>query len=340
MLFDMTANTNARKVMILNASLPKDLTVKATDGTAVFSVAVSEDGRPNKYTYQWYVDGTAVSGATSATYTRNGSGDKGQHTVWCEVTNKAGTVRSREAKLTVNRIPVLNTSYPANATVVAKNSVTVKVAIATAGYPDTYTYQWYKDGSAVSGATGSTYSFTPTAAGTTKVYCKVTHAAGSVNSRTATITATNVYLFNAGDQCTDVTGGWICDNTSKTGEDAGAPTMTIKDVMNIHRDKSSSKKRGSVYPKKNYIDFSKYTTLRVITTTQAAQGECMVNITSKSGSGYESGVITNYNLAGRAAGTYNIDVSKVNKSAYLYISTVASSERSVDCSIKSIVLIP
>lgn len=199
MIFDLTANTNARKIMILNPSLPEDKTVKSTDGTAIFSVAVSEDGRPKEYSYQWFVDGTLVSGATSNSYVRDVTGDIGQHSVWCEVSNKAGTVKSREAKLTVNRLPVLSTSYPADATVENGSSVTAKVSIAAAGYPASYTYQWYNNGSAVSGATGSSYTFTAGTAGDVELYCKVSNSAGTVTSRTATIKVKDVLVLIPGD---------------------------------------------------------------------------------------------------------------------------------------------
>lgn len=88
------------------------------------------------------------------------------------------------------KTPVLNGSYPANVTQLerAGGSATFSVKIATEGNPDIYTYQWYVNGSAVSGATSSSYTKTGlTFAGTYSVYCKVTNKAGSVNSRTATL---------------------------------------------------------------------------------------------------------------------------------------------------------
>ena len=149
MLFDLTVNTNSRKIMTLNPSYPQDVTktvIKGNTVSATFSVQIAEAGVPAKYTYQWYVNGTAVSGATSSTYTRTGLSATATYTVYCEVTNAAGTVRSREATLKVTQYytPVLNTSYPANVTgATVGSSATFKVAIATAGVPESYTYQWY-----------------------------------------------------------------------------------------------------------------------------------------------------------------------------------------------------
>lgn len=222
MLFDLTVNTNSRKIMTLNPSYPQDVTktvIKGNTVSATFSVQIAEAGVPAKYTYQWYVNGTAVSGATSSTYTRTGLSATATYTVYCEVTNAAGTVRSREATLKVTQYytPVLNTSYPANVTgATVGSSATFKVAIATAGVPESYTYQWYVNGSAVSGATGATYTRSNLTLGTYTVYCKVTNAAGTVQSRTATLTVTKQYIFKTGTGLGSGVSGFTCSRGSAT----------------------------------------------------------------------------------------------------------------------------
>lgn len=94
------------KLPVLNDSFPADIHVKYPKGgstSAAFKVEVAQDGKPAEYTYQWYLDGSAVSGATGKTYTATFS-TSGSHNVWCIVTNKAGFIKSREATLTVSQI--------------------------------------------------------------------------------------------------------------------------------------------------------------------------------------------------------------------------------------------
>lgn len=191
------------KLPILNANYPQDVSttvVKGNTGSATFLVDISEPGNPAVYTYQWYVNGVAVEGANGSGYTKDDLTETGTYTVYCEVTNKKGTVSSRIATLEVNQnyTPVLDANYPQNATVVIAESVTAEVVITTDGNPDSYTYQWYKDDVLVVGANSSSYTFTPEAVGTSTLRCDVTNSAGTVSSRVATVETEPYYIFNSG----------------------------------------------------------------------------------------------------------------------------------------------
>ena len=96
----------AKKLPVLNASYPADLTIWAGE-TATFKVEIATDGVPAEYTYQWYRDGAKWTEATNATVSWSGA-SIGSHSIYCVVTNKAGEVTSRVATLTV-KDP--NTSY-------------------------------------------------------------------------------------------------------------------------------------------------------------------------------------------------------------------------------------
>ena len=87
---------------VLSASLPADVSlVEAAGASASFSIQIQTPGRPAEYTFQWYLDGAAIPGATGLSCTVGGLSSAGSHTVYCRVTSKAGSVSSRAAALTV-----------------------------------------------------------------------------------------------------------------------------------------------------------------------------------------------------------------------------------------------
>lgn len=207
-----------KKLPILNANYPADVSTTYIDGntaSASFKVEIITDGYPIEYTYQWYLNGSAVSGATGASYTW--SGTEGTYSVRCDITNKAGTVQSRTATLSVVRYykPTLNSSYPADFSAMTSNgSTTFKVEFANHGNPANYTYQWYWDGEPLSWAKGPTFNVSLSHGVTTfTIYCEVTNAAGTVRSRTATLVLTDTYLYSYGNEYNGVTGGWQVTKT-------------------------------------------------------------------------------------------------------------------------------
>jgi len=89
----------------------------------------------------------------------------------CVTDNVAVTAKSNIASVTVN--PALSVS-------ITPTSVTMNVGESqlftsnVSGGTSPYTYQWYLDDVAVSGATASTWTFTPTSPGLYEVYVNVT----------------------------------------------------------------------------------------------------------------------------------------------------------------------
>ena len=162
---------------------PASQTVTAGQ-TAKFAVSATGSGT---LTYQWKKNGTAISGATLSNYTTPAttSSDNGaKFTV--AVTNSAGTVTSNAATLTVNAPPAI-TSQPASKTVTAGQTATFSVSASGAA---PLSYQWYKNGAALSGATAVSYT---TAAATTadsgaQFAATVKNGLGTVTSGSATLT--------------------------------------------------------------------------------------------------------------------------------------------------------
>ena len=105
-----------------------------------FRVALSAAEKGKDLVYQWYKDGKAISGATSASYTISSvtSSDAGSYTV--TVSNSAGSVTSSAAVLTVNDDDVMPkiTSQPKSQEVTEGDSVTFSVK-AEGGHVDSGT---------------------------------------------------------------------------------------------------------------------------------------------------------------------------------------------------------
>ena len=167
-------------------SQPASATV-IVGSTASFSVTASGTA---PLTYQWSKNGTAISGATAASYTTPATlaGDNGA-TFSVLVTNSAGSATSNAATLTVNAAataPAISTQ-PANATVNAGSTASFSVS-ASGTAP--LSYQWRKNGIAISGATSSSYTTPATVAGDSgsTFSVVVTNSAGTATSNNATLT--------------------------------------------------------------------------------------------------------------------------------------------------------
>ena len=164
----------------LDSGYPHDATV-VPGKSVTMQVKVTDAGYPSSLSYQWYKNGSAVQGATGSTLTITPSEASAQY--HCVVTNATGSVASRTATIVRYSLPVLNEEYPANASINPGASATLRVQIVTEGNPASYTYQWYKNGTAISGAT----SVSITTNETGLYHCVVTSTAGSVTSRVAVV---------------------------------------------------------------------------------------------------------------------------------------------------------
>jgi len=164
---------------------------KITAGqTATFGIAATGTA---PLTYQWSKNGATISGATSSTYTtpaETTADNNAQFTA--AVSNTAGSATSNAAMLTVTSPTVAPaiTTQPASQTVIAGKTASFTVA-ATGTAP--LTYQWSKNGAAISGATSSTYT-TPaetTADNNAQFTAAVSNTAGSATSNVAMLTVTS-----------------------------------------------------------------------------------------------------------------------------------------------------
>lgn len=167
---------------------PQSLTVVA-GAAASFSVAATGS---EPMSFQWFLNGTAIAGATAATHAiaAAGTADAGRYSV--QVRNAAGQAASEEATLAVQpaaQAPAI-TQQPQNTAVTAGGRVSLSVVAQGTG---PLAYAWQKDGVAIPGATEATFAKEPVDTADAGAYrVTVVNTAGSVTSAPAVVTVTAV----------------------------------------------------------------------------------------------------------------------------------------------------
>jgi len=158
-------------------------------GQSVTFTSTVSGGIP-PYSYQWYLNGSAVPGATADSWTFTPV-SVGVYEVYLNVTDNSGNIAISQTA-TVSVAPQITVSIsPMSMAVIVGEPVTF-TSTTSGGYPP-YTYQWFFNGAPVSGATSDTWTFTPTESGIFYVYLKVTDDKGNTaQSETARITVSAV----------------------------------------------------------------------------------------------------------------------------------------------------
>lgn len=97
-----TLSASRTDSLVLDTAYPADVNCEV-GGTATFEAKVIKYGSFTDCTYQWFVDDVAVESATASTFQMTNV-ELGKHSVYCTVTNSAGTVRSRVSTLNVDTL--------------------------------------------------------------------------------------------------------------------------------------------------------------------------------------------------------------------------------------------
>ena len=176
--------TSAAAMLTVNAApvittQPQNQTI--TSPAAATFTATASGSAP--LAYQWKESGSAISGATSASYTTPATA-VGTKSYTVTVSNSFGSVTSAPAVLTVVSLPAI-TTQPQGQAVIAPATATFTVA--ATGTP-ALTYQWYANWVAITGATTTTYTTPSTVAGSYIYSVTLSNAAGSTNSSMAVLT--------------------------------------------------------------------------------------------------------------------------------------------------------
>ncbi len=168
---------------------PTSATIHVGDTVSFNSTVL---GGTSPYSYQWYLNGAPVSGATSSTWAF--SQPAGSYTVYLNITDSlGGRAKSNVAPVTVI-IALTVTISPPGGSITLGHSVVFTSSVNGGITP--YYYQWYLNGAQVLGANNPTWTFTPISTGTYSVYLNVTDSMG-VTAR-STMAPVVVTVFPSG----------------------------------------------------------------------------------------------------------------------------------------------
>jgi hypothetical protein len=194
---------------------PQGLTV-VQGLNASFSLSASGTPAP---TFQWRKNGVPVAGATSSSLSLTGvqTGDAGDYT--CVVSNSAGSVESAVATLVV-QVPPQISLQPLGQTVVRGSAFTLTAG--ATGFPSP-TFQWYRGGTVIAGATAASYAVVAAAAGDAGSYSvTVSNPAGTATSSAAVVSVLTPYQ------------AWVLDNgLDSAGNGAPAADAAGDGVPNL-----------------------------------------------------------------------------------------------------------
>ncbi|MBP9102431.1 MAG: hypothetical protein KBF82_01110, partial [Chitinophagaceae bacterium] len=183
--------------------------------------------------YQWMLDGTPISGATSSTYSAIAAGS---YSVTTTINGCSNTYTSNNSVITVTALPT-GTISPATASICSGGS---QLLTATGGT----SYQWYKDGILISGEVNATYSATLAGTYTVTIFngtCSGPASNSSVitvgTTPTGTISPGTASICSGGSQLLTATGGtsyqWYKDGILISGEVNATYSATLAGTYTV-----------------------------------------------------------------------------------------------------------
>ena len=162
-----SAGKSATATSSATSTVPRYATIKGTVKVGK-KVTVSKYGFPSgyRYSYRWYINGKSISGATKSSYTVTSS-RAGKYLTVKVTAKKSGksTLTATASKVKVAYGTLTAATPKISGTV--KVGKTVKVSRGTWSSKVSFSYRWYANGKAVSGATKSSYKIPKSLAGKT-----------------------------------------------------------------------------------------------------------------------------------------------------------------------------
>ncbi len=183
--------TSAASTVIVNGQVSVSVSSSASDLCAGYSssptLSASLSGCSGSASYQWKLNGSAISGATASTYNVPTGLSVGSYAYTVAVVCGNCSSTSATKTISVSASPSISIT-PGSQTVCTGYNSCSTLTSSLSGCT-TATYQWYHNGSAISGATGANYTVpTSLAVGVHSYYVIATSGGCSATSNTATIT--------------------------------------------------------------------------------------------------------------------------------------------------------
>lgn len=189
--------SGARKTSAPTAVVSKGVLTSATPtisvspavGKTVTAVPGAWGPSPVTFTYQWLRGGASISGATSATYTPVAADAGTRLSVMVTGTKSGYTTKAATSASAVVANGTLTGATPTITGTTKVGSTLTARAGTWAPAPVTLSYQWLRNGVAISGATAGTYKLTSTDKGK-RISVRVTGAKAGYTTLSQTSTAT------------------------------------------------------------------------------------------------------------------------------------------------------
>jgi len=214
-----TTKTNTTTIKVYSQPFPTiDPTIANMTVGTIQQFTSTVTGGLIPYTYQWYLNDSAVSVATGSAWNFTAA-IAGHYKVYVYVTDTLGyKVQSNiVTDITVNPLPT-DTINPTNANMTVGSLQIFSGTVSGGTSP--YTFQWYVNSTTVLGATSANWTFVPTTAGTYNIYLNVTdNNTVTVESNTAsakvetpttvniTSTQNNMYIGQSQTFSSNISGG-------------------------------------------------------------------------------------------------------------------------------------
>jgi hypothetical protein len=152
-----SVSTSSASSHITLLSTPSDTSVAQGSSTTLTVSARSKDGK--SISYQWYFAGAEISGATSSQLVLSAVSESVEGSYWAVVTDGTYSLATYAASLTVyspSEAQLSFTGQPSAKTLNGGDALYLESG-ASDNIGSTITYQWYRNGSAIAGATSSEY---------------------------------------------------------------------------------------------------------------------------------------------------------------------------------------